>query len=190
MQLIPQDISSNKTRLTISSGTEPGPDVYAIHKSILQKYIHTASTENRTIIAQTILQSILKSYWKARFKKEKGFPHPGYINQKHLRKIEEGAAASSRMIGKYAATLDGTEASYLIGNVYTALIPVEIRSANGVYYTPPGLTGRLLNLAEKAGVNWSTAKVLDPACGGYRVPTSFFNFVENYSNDFHSSILI
>ena len=36
----------------------------------------------------------------------------------------------------------------------------------GVFYTPPILTKRLLDLAEQGGINWGCSKVLDPACGG------------------------
>jgi adenine-specific DNA-methyltransferase len=35
-----------------------------------------------------------------------------------------------------------------------------------VYYTPPALTERLLDLVEEAGVDWGHGRVLDPACGG------------------------
>jgi adenine-specific DNA-methyltransferase len=35
-----------------------------------------------------------------------------------------------------------------------------------MYYTPPALTDRLLDMVEEAGLAWRTARVLDPACGG------------------------
>ncbi|MCY3843212.1 MAG: N-6 DNA methylase [Acidobacteria bacterium] len=41
-----------------------------------------------------------------------------------------------------------------------------MRAKLGAYYTPPALCDRLLDMAEDAGVDWSTARVLDPACGG------------------------
>jgi adenine-specific DNA-methyltransferase len=46
------------------------------------------------------------------------------------------------------------------------MLPNDIRSRLGVYYTPPGLTRRLLEMATLAGVDWSSCRVLDPACGG------------------------
>lgn len=36
----------------------------------------------------------------------------------------------------------------------------------GAFYTPPALTQRLLDLAEEGGLDWTTARVLDPASGG------------------------
>ena len=36
----------------------------------------------------------------------------------------------------------------------------------GAYFTPPALCERLLDMATEAGVDWRTARVLDPAYGG------------------------
>jgi adenine-specific DNA-methyltransferase len=46
------------------------------------------------------------------------------------------------------------------------MLPDEMRSRLGAYYTPPPLAERLVSMATHAGVNWSTCRVLDPACGG------------------------
>ncbi|MDB5073358.1 MAG: hypothetical protein JWM87_4469 [Candidatus Eremiobacteraeota bacterium] len=46
------------------------------------------------------------------------------------------------------------------------MLPPAHRAAHGVYYTPPLLGARLIDLATHAGVDWVTARVLDPACGG------------------------
>lgn len=58
------------------------------------------------------------------------------------------------------------EASYSVGLLYTELLPADVRSARGTYYTPPALAERLLDLAAGEGVDWSSVTVLDPACGG------------------------
>jgi adenine-specific DNA-methyltransferase len=57
-------------------------------------------------------------------------------------------------------------ACFQLSACYTAMLPQSVRSDWGAYYTPPVLTSRLLAMAEEAGVNWRTARVLDPACGG------------------------
>ncbi|MFO7801524.1 MAG: N-6 DNA methylase [Desulfovermiculus sp.] len=62
--------------------------------------------------------------------------------------------------------LDTILASYLVGCLYTALIPKDMRGEYGVYYTPPAISGHLMDLAEQAGTDWTSARVLDPACGG------------------------
>lgn len=68
---------------------------------------------------------------------------------------------------KLASFFDIETAAYLIGTTYTVMLPGDYRSKYGVFYTPPVLTERLLDLAEQSGVNWKSAHVLDPACGGW-----------------------
>jgi adenine-specific DNA-methyltransferase len=69
-------------------------------------------------------------------------------------------------MGILARSLDIEMAAYLIGTTYTVMLPDDYRGKYGVFYTPPALVERLLDLAEQAGVDWSSARVLDPACGG------------------------
>jgi adenine-specific DNA-methyltransferase len=53
-----------------------------------------------------------------------------------------------------------------IGLAYTSMLPREHRAAYGIYYTPSILVRRLIDQATVAGVDWTCARVLDPACGG------------------------
>lgn len=69
-------------------------------------------------------------------------------------------------IGTAAAGLDVMDASYMIGVLYTGMMPGTFRAQLGAYYTPPALCERLLDMATEAGVDWRSAQVLDPACGG------------------------
>jgi adenine-specific DNA-methyltransferase len=46
------------------------------------------------------------------------------------------------------------------------MLPDALRTRLGIYYTPPALSARLLNMATEAGIDWRTCRVLDPACGG------------------------
>jgi adenine-specific DNA-methyltransferase len=54
------------------------------------------------------------------------------------------------------------------------MLPEDYRRQYGVYYSPPAITARLLDLSQKAGVDWSSARILDPACGGgaFLAPTA------------------
>ena len=58
------------------------------------------------------------------------------------------------------------DAGYTIGALYTGMMPAGVRARLGAYYTPLALCERLLDMATEAGVDWRTARVLDPACGG------------------------
>ena len=66
--------------------------------------------------------------------------------------------------------MDVATSDYLLGSVYTSLLPARTRAEWGVYYTPPALVQRLLSNATSAGLDWRTARVLDPACGGAAFP--------------------
>jgi adenine-specific DNA-methyltransferase len=80
--------------------------------------------------------------------------------------LSPSACELADALGVAVADLDVEPAAYEIGSIYTAMLPREHRSALGVYYTPPILTARLIELASDAGVDWSRCRVLDPACGG------------------------
>lgn len=81
-------------------------------------------------------------------------------------KLNTSAAELAHALGYAASTLPLDEACYQLSACYTVMLPPPLRSAWGAFYTPPGLTDRLLQLAEEAGTNWRTGRVLDPACGG------------------------
>lgn len=80
--------------------------------------------------------------------------------------LNQSTASFAKEIGEAAGLLDPIMAGYLMGGIYTAMLPDETRSRLGVYYTPPGLTRRLLRTATLAGVDWESCRVIDPACGG------------------------
>jgi adenine-specific DNA-methyltransferase len=68
--------------------------------------------------------------------------------------------------GLAAAPLPLLEALHWLTSLYSGLLPGETRSRLGAFYTPPALAARLFDQAEEAGLNWATARVLDPAAGG------------------------
>ena len=107
-------------------------------------------SDDRMLLSQKFIAGILNSYTLNR----QDFPVKPLIND------------LTTQMGKLAKSLDFNWAAYLIGTTYTALLPEKFRKAYGAYYTPPGLVSRLLELVEKNGIDWSKAKIIDPACGG------------------------
>lgn len=80
--------------------------------------------------------------------------------------LDDAAAELARSIGRTSGKLPQLEALHHVTSLYAALLPEHYRGAAGAFYTPPCLASRLLDRAEEAGVDWTTAKVLDPAAGG------------------------
>ena len=79
--------------------------------------------------------------------------------------LPAAAIAEARALGSDLAALPAVEASALLGRLYTQALPGPHRTAHGIFYTPPILVDRLLTKAEMAGHDWSTERVIDPACG-------------------------
>ena len=80
--------------------------------------------------------------------------------------LSQWDASSADEKGKALAGLNTDLAVDQIGLSYTSLLPRDYRATHGIYYTPPVLVRRLIDQAGLAGVDWRSARVLDPACGG------------------------
>ena len=80
--------------------------------------------------------------------------------------LNRGEIALAHALAEQLTRFDQAEALYLVGTVYTVLLPKETRSRLGAYYTPPCLVERLLDQVTKLGFDWRQGSILDPACGG------------------------
>ena len=69
-------------------------------------------------------------------------------------------------LGDAFLALPFAQSGFLIGQLYTALLPDALRKALGAFYTPPVLVTRLLELVTATGFDWRRGRVIDPACGG------------------------
>lgn len=124
-----------------------------------------ATDEQRVQAARVFCATVLNSYWQTlckRYKsrmKPKGSP---YLEQE----IEPDALQLAVDTGVLIAEFPIEDAGYLIGSIYTVMLPSSLRSSLGAYYTPPPLVSRLLDLAEKSGFDFSKGTAIDPACGG------------------------
>lgn len=81
-------------------------------------------------------------------------------------RLDHAAMLLAETVGAEAARLPLVEGLHLITSLYPALLPGRERSALGAFYTPIALCVRLLDQATEAGVDWRSARVLDPAAGG------------------------
>ncbi|MGI9650923.1 HsdM family class I SAM-dependent methyltransferase [Chryseobacterium sp. RLHN22] len=116
---------------------------------------------------QYFMQRVINSYWNSNQNFYlQSFPIQLSLVEFPSIELDDSIEAVANVIGKAAAELDVIKASFELGNLYTSILPEKMRSDNGVFYTPPALTDRLLNAVENAGVNWSSSSVADPACGG------------------------
>jgi predicted RNA methylase len=80
--------------------------------------------------------------------------------------ISVDAMHLARETGRLVADFPAEDAGYLLGSIYTVMLPTSMRSKLGAYYTPPPLAERLIDLAISAGFDLRHGTAIDPACGG------------------------
>lgn len=119
----------------------------------------------RKAFAEAFCARVLRHAWEQRVRTKKGtwkLSAPPGVDASIDPEGEQLAAD----LGVLLCALELPTSDYLLGSVYTSLLPAQIRSEWGVYYTPPAIVQRLLSNATSAGLDWGSASVLDPACGG------------------------
>ena len=123
--------------------------------------------ESRLSFARGIVFAAISTYWdKVHLDSPPSWPMRELSGDIDVVAAMGCAADVAETLGNAAAELDVIEASYFIGVLYTGMMPGNYRSELGAYYTPPALCERLLDMATEGGVDWQSARVLDPACGG------------------------
>lgn len=133
----------------------------------MARALAVTASEDRLAVARGMVHAVVGAYWEAaQIDESDRWPLADLSPGIKLAPVEEPALQLAQSMGAAAADLDVMEGSYLIGVLYTAMMPGKERSDFGAYYTPPALCERLLDMATEAGVDWRIARVLDPACGG------------------------
>lgn len=118
-------------------------------------------------LARSFAHRLVTAWWRALTKEDsERFPIRPVLSPFKMVPLPKSASALADSLGSAAAILDPESAAYHIGLTYTGMLPIEFRSTYGIYYTPPALTARLISHATDAGVDWTRARILDPACGG------------------------
>ena len=120
--------------------------------------------------ARSVTYLATREYWHSLLKQQ-GVDY----YQLPLRQIPPGLADSTATdqgveeaitTGRAAAGTAPDQAGYSITSLYTALMPEQIRTNLGAYYTPPAVANRMIELSTLAGIDWKSARTMDPACGG------------------------
>ncbi len=157
-----------KTALALQDVAQLNAPLVRYHacKAMAKGFANSRATdEQRVQDARGFCAAVINSYWQTLCKcykstmKPKGSP---YLKSE----IEPDALLLAKDTGELIAQFPVENAGYLIGSIYTVMLPSSLRSSLGAYYTPPPLVSRLLDLAEKAGFDFGKGTAIDPACGG------------------------
>ena len=123
--------------------------------------------EDQLDFARAVVFGVVSSYWnELRADSDRGWSLCELPPDIRLSSVPKEVSGLAESIGMAAAKMDVLDASYMIGVLYTGMMPGGFRAQMGAYYTPPVLCERLLEMATEAGVDWRSTRVLDPACGG------------------------
>jgi predicted RNA methylase len=139
---------------------------YQACKAMARGYaVAEKSPEARLGHAYAFCAAVVRSYWDVICKRAKADilikPLASPL-QVLVVDVQHLADNTGRLIAEFPVE----DAGYLIGSLYTVMLPDAQRSAMGAYYTPPPLVARLLDMAEQAGFDFSKGTAIDPACGG------------------------
>jgi len=145
-------------------------DSFLSDKLAARKAASRFKTPKRLLaFARSMITAILQNYWDQNLGEKsntRSWNLPPHLQDSDLWKLTKSDLKLSGRIGTKASEMSPDEAGYFIGCLYTIMIPKDTRSSFGIYYTPPALVNRLLDMAESAGADWGNHFVLDPACGG------------------------
>lgn len=159
----------NKTALPnlLDSSVDPLVRYYAC-KAMSRGYAEGRKNhKSRLSHARSYCALVIHAYWQTLCERHNTSlackPVPANIP---LSNIAVDAQQLATNIGQLIADFPPEDTGYLIGSIYTVMLPAAMRSETGAYYTPPPLVERLLDLAEDAGFDFTHGSAIDPACGG------------------------
>ncbi|WP_161630941.1 HsdM family class I SAM-dependent methyltransferase [Niveispirillum irakense] len=114
---------------------------------------------------------VTEAYWAALDTGLPLAPPPRALPARLEAGLDAGMVRMARDYGAALAPLPAPIVCEKLGALYAGLLSAEHRARHGVFYTPPPLAACLADQAEKAGLDWTNARVLDPAsgCGAFLV---------------------
>lgn len=111
--------------------------------------------------AQAIVTSALRRLWADRIGSSVPMPRPPV----KVAAMTADARAVAGTLRRAVVHQGMPEVCHIVGTVYTANMDQVIRSERGAFFTPPALAQQLTDMANRPGVDWTRANVVDPAVG-------------------------
>jgi adenine-specific DNA-methyltransferase len=142
-------------------------DALRTGKTMIKAWVEEMEDENRISYGRSFIYSLINAFWKIFY--ETGganFQLPGFSEPISFKHLDKTVIALAESLASSSSKLGIIESSHYISSIYTTILPDKLKTQYGIFFTPPVLTNRLLNLIEAEGIEWGKSRVLDPACGG------------------------
>jgi adenine-specific DNA-methyltransferase len=136
--------------------------VFSLGQSEAQAIVSELGPEAQVSFAREFCTSVIALLWK-RHAETAGCPWD--VRKPVVAPLKRFSGLTERLSAALS-TLPWARAGFLVGQLYTALLPDEIRKELGAFYTPPLVVERLIELATQCGFSWRQGTIIDPACGG------------------------
>lgn len=152
--------------------TKPGGEARADGRSspdVLQKLVEeclalNAGAEDASF-GRAFCSIALEAFWKERTRScgsKRAFPsHPFAAPC-----LSAEAVVCAHAVGGAAAALPFDVGAYTLSSLYVRTLPDILRTQYGMFFKPPPVVGRLLDMVAECGFDWANGRILDPACGG------------------------
>ena len=137
----------------------PAPPSLNMLRSALRVRARGAVDLSQREVAEALTARAVEAFWAVFAPRVPLRPPPS------THSADKPMTDAARQLGFEAASRSLEEAADQIGLLYSGLLPDAWRARHGIYFTPPRLADRLLDQAEAAGIDWATARILDPAAG-------------------------
>jgi hypothetical protein len=136
--------------------------LFSLGQSEAQAIVAGLAATDREEFARSLSTAVLGTFWR---KKTQACGCPWELRKAVVTPLRRFSGLVERL-GGALSTVPGPRAGYLVGQLYTALLPDAVRKRLGAFYTPPPLADRLLQLVTDSGFDWGQGRIVDPACGG------------------------
>lgn len=159
----------------VQSGQESRAKAQSVDWSTARELSGRVAAAARHSFARNFTAAVVESFWQELVLTNRAKGSITLPTDIEISKLTRDARDAAHGLGEAIAAAPLAEAAQLLGAVYTSVLPDDVRTTHGIFYTPPALVGRLMTLAEEAGIEWRTARVLDPACGcgAFIIPLAF-----------------
>ncbi|NOE36223.1 Eco57I restriction-modification methylase domain-containing protein [Ruegeria sp. HKCCD7318] len=143
-------------------------------------------------LAQDVVFRVIDKWWAWEERKNRtdaGLRYPDTPIPNHGVMDDPVIYACVRQYAELAVATSAPMVAFHIGLLYTALLPKEIQTRQGMFFTPPALAKKLVEMSRKAGADWSTARVLEPSCGSGVVLVTALDEILHSMKDFFPPLL-